>query len=447
MKVMFSLRNFLPNHIAGTEIYVNALGKCLRELGAQTVVVKPGFDIMETREYSYGDQRVIEYPQSSAFDKEVILGTKPPSGIVFFEQVIRDEKPDIIHFHEIGSSNGITIAHMDVANSMGIPVFTTMHLVGYVCKTGTLRYKNAESCDGIIDNYKCAVCSLHERGLRFGMAELAVNLGNTLTRKKQVAGRETTAPALFSYPKYIDIHRKLLQQVFTGSQRVFILSEWFRLLLIRNGMPATKMVLLDKALPHFERPIPVEPGHSISPKGLRFVYMGRISEIKGLHLLLQALNNIRPRNWTLDIYGQVGEVDYEEKCRKLARKNKENIFFRAPVAPEEVLGILQQYDAMICPTIIEEMVGLVVMEAFAVGIPVIGSDSKGIAEQVTNGVNGLLFKSGSADSLVKLLKKVLDDPEMLNMLKQNIQIPLDFNVVAKQVFDTYTTILLKNASI
>ena len=91
------------------------------------------------------------------------------------------------------------------------------------------------------------------------------------------------------------------------------------------------------------------------------------------------------------------------------------------------------------------MVGLVVMEAFGAGIPVIGSDSKGIAEQVTNGVDGFLFKSGSAASLVKVLKKVLDDPATLHKLKLNIQMPLAFEVVARKVYDAYTAITFKNA--
>lgn len=444
MKVVFCLRNYLPAHIAGTEIYADALCKSLQLMGVETLIVKPGFDRTVVEEYTYNNQRIIEYPQSPVFDKNIIIGTKLPSGLPFFEQILIKEQPHIIHFHEISGSNGITAGHLNVAKKLGIPVFTTLHLSGYVCKTGSLLFKNRLACDGVIKRYKCAVCCLHERGLHFGLAEIAALAGILMQQdKKEKGARPVRLPALLSYPAYINNHRKLLQKIFADSQKVFVLSRWFRRVLLQNAMPEKKMVLLEKALPHFVKPT-ANPMGTLDPSGpVRFVYLGRISKIKGLHLLLEALNSISSKNWLLDIYGQTEEEEYAKTCKELAEKNGDRIFFKRILPPTEVLKVLQQYDALVFPSVIEEMVGLIVMEAFAAGLPVIGSDSKGIAEQVTNGVNGFLFKSGSAASLIKLLKKVLDDPAMLIKLKQNIQMPLVFDVVAKQVYDAYLDIPIK----
>lgn len=438
MKVVFCLRNYLPVHIAGTEIYADALCKSLERMGVETVIVKPGFDKTVVEEYTYNNQRIIEYPQSPVYDKNIIIGTKLPSGLPFFEQILIKEQPHIIHFHELSGSNGITAGHLNVAKKLGIPIFTTLHLTGYVCKTGTLLYKNMLACDGVIRRYKCAVCCLHERGLHFGLAEIAAGAGILVQqRKKEKSARSIRIPALLSYPDYINNHRKLLEKIFTDSRKVFVLSRWFRQVLLQNAMPEEKIILLEKALPHFVKPVaaPTKPLDRSGP--VRLVYLGRISEIKGLHLLLQAMNKVASKNWLLDIYGQTEEEHYANTCKELAKKNSDRIFFKQVLLPGEVLEVLQQYDALVFPSVIEEMVGLVVMEAFAAGIPVIGSDSKGIAEQVTDGVNGFLFKSGSSASLVTLLKKVLDDPAMLHKLGQNIQMPPDFTVVAKQVYDAY----------
>ncbi|MDQ6844429.1 MAG: glycosyltransferase, partial [Bacteroidota bacterium] len=102
-----------------------------------------------------------------------------------------------------------------------------------------------------------------------------------------------------------------------------------------------------------------------------------------------------------------------------------------------------QYDALIFPSIIEEMVGLVVMEAFAAGIPVIGSDVKGIAEQITDGETGLLFETGNVKALGEILKEVLDNPAKLKSLSGNIIMPKKFDEIAIYSLTVYKEALDK----
>ena len=313
--------------MGGTEIYVDALSKSLQTMGVQTIIVKPGFDKSTIREFIYGNQRVIEYPQSSFTDKDLITGDTLPSGLPYFKQVLEQERPDIIHFHEISGSNGITIAHYEVAKSLQIPIFTTLHLAGYVCKTGMLLYKNKKVCDGMIKTYKCAVCSLYNRGVHSGLAEIAVATSMLLPQnnitKEILPG---SLAGLLSYPKYINDHRKTLQYIFNESEKVFVLSHWFKEVLLRNTLPETKMILLEKALPHELPTFRSESRPSKESQQVRLIYLGRISKIKGLHLLLEALNTIKCTHWQLDIYGQAGEESYEQYCKKLAQKNEAKIF-------------------------------------------------------------------------------------------------------------------------
>jgi glycosyltransferase involved in cell wall biosynthesis len=425
--------------VGGTEIYVNALSKALQKMGIQTVILKPGFDKINIEEYAYEGQRVIEYPELSHYDKDQITGNKPPSGLSSFRQILLEEQPDVIHFHEISGSNGITIFHFEVARELGIPIFTTLHLAGYVCKTGTLLYKNKYQCDGKIDTYKCAVCCLHNRGFRFGLSEVIASAGmlfqeNKLRKNSFLPGSVT---GLLSYPSYINDHYELLKNIFAYSEKVFVLSEWFRKILLLNSLPENKMVILPKALPHSVRPqkdsIPPIPGNKV----IRLVYIGRISKIKGLHILLESLKLIKSNNWTLDIYGQIGEEDYARHCTKLALEKRHQIFFKGRLSPTQIIDTLRQNDVLVCPTIIREMVGFVIMEAFAAGIPVIGSDSGGIAEQITTEVNGILFKTGSSDSLSNVLQTIFERPAILNELKKNIKFPNNFNEVAGQVHKEY----------
>ena len=170
---------------------------------------------------------------------------------------------------------------------------------------------------------------------------------------------------------------------------------------------------------------------------LRFVFLGRLNKTKGLYLLLDALQSVKNANWLLDIYGQTEDESYLQQCITLANKMPGQVFFKKVLQPSDVPPVLLNYDVLLCPTIIEEMVGIVVMEAFAAGLPVIGSDSKGIAEQVRDGVDGFLFRAGSASSLANLLQEIFKDPGLLSKLKKNIQTPKTFDVVAQQVYKEY----------
>lgn len=438
----------MPTHIAGTEIYVAALSKSLERMGVQTVIVKPGFDKNVIEEYVYNNQRVIEYPQSSFNNKGLITGNIQPSGLPYFQQVLKQENPDIIHFHEISGSNGITKHHMEIAEALNIPFFTTLHLVGYVCKTGMLLYKNKTHCNGIIKTYKCAVCTLHNRGAYFGLAEIAAATGFLIKKNKRINDiLPKPLAGLLSYPLYIDKHRETLHYIFSQSKKVFVLSSWFKEVLLRNSLPENKMTLLEKALPHQVQIFKIGLPETKSSQLVRIIYLGRISKIKGLHLLIKALNIIKCNNWQLDIYGQTGEYEYEQSCKKMARKKSDNIVFKNVLQPNQVLDVLQGYDVLVCPTIIEEMVGLVVMEAFAAGVPVIGSDTRGISEQVRDGIDGFLFRSGSLTSIVNLLQKILNEPFILQNLKKNIIIPQSFDLVAQKVYDEYSFVLEKKKSV
>lgn len=84
---------------------------------------------------------------------------------------------------------------------------------------------------------------------------------------------------------------------------------------------------------------------------------------------------------------------------------------------------------------------LVIQEAFAAGIPVVGSNVKGITEQIVDGVNGLLFEFGNYKSLKIILEKLILGPERLLHLSSNINPPPDFSEVAKKTIDVYSSIL------
>ena len=88
---------------------------------------------------------------------------------------------------------------------------------------------------------------------------------------------------------------------------------------------------------------------------------------------------------------------------------------------------------------------MVVLEAFAAGVPVIGSNLGGIAELVTNGVDGLLVEPCSVGAWIRVLRKVSNHPALLGELRSNISPPRRVSESAHDMAEIYRALLPQEA--
>jgi len=95
----------------------------------------------------------------------------------------------------------------------------------------------------------------------------------------------------------------------------------------------------------------------------------------------------------------------EEEARALGVSN--SVFFLGKI--ETVAPLLASADVFLLPTSSESF-GLSALEAMASGVPVVGSDSGGLPEVVTNGVTGLLYPVGDVDSMAAGVLSIITDP-------------------------------------
>ena len=107
------------------------------------------------------------------------------------------------------------------------------------------------------------------------------------------------------------------------------------------------------------------------------------------------------------------------------------------LAPSELMRRLVDFDVCVVPSLYLETGPLVVLEAFAVGLPVIGSRLGGIAELVTHDVDGLLFEPGDADGLAACLQRLIEEAEFLDRLRAGIQTPRTMADVAREMAEVY----------
>ena len=88
-----------------------------------------------------------------------------------------------------------------------------------------------------------------------------------------------------------------------------------------------------------------------------------------------------------------------------------NVRFTGAMYGEELDVLFNRCRFVVIPSIWHENFPYVMMEAFARGKAVIGSDKGGIPEYITDGENGFVFPSHDSQKLAKLIRNLFDNPE------------------------------------
>jgi glycosyltransferase involved in cell wall biosynthesis len=205
-------------------------------------------------------------------------------------------------------------------------------------------------------------------------------------------------------------------------------------LLLRNGVPAEKVTVSRQGV---GREIPARPNRTTSP--LRIAFLGRLQPTKGVHLLVGTLRGNPQLSVRLDIFGVAqGQADrsYAERLAEVTCGDP-RIAFRAPIPNAQVMERLQEYDLLAVPSQLLETGPIVVLEAFAAGIPVAGSNLGGIAELVEHGVNGLLVDPASPESWAEALRRLSQDRDLLATLRSGIRPPRTMRDAAAELMAVY----------
>ncbi|MBB1284681.1 glycosyltransferase [Flavisolibacter sp. BT320] len=438
MKVILCLHHFLPAFIGGTEVYTFNLAKRLQKQGIEPLILIPNFDDIENHEYGYEGVRVIEYAEASTEDRQMIMGKKKPDGLAMFSRIIKDEQPDIVHFHELAPGRGINIFHVETVFEKKIPVILTFHLSFYTCMKGSLLYRDEKSCDGVIRPGQCTACIYHEKGITGIKSALLVGAAQTFFRLGvDPTVMNSSIGTALGFPFVINKIKTDLLRMAAMASTIVVLADWYKEVLLKNGVPREKLVYLPQAI-EMETDFPKSKIREIvSP--LKVVYIGRISEQKGLHLLTDAVSMLPEESISLTIYGPDADANYARAIRQKTA-SKDNIHWMGAIPSSEVASVLLQHDVLCIPSKFE-MSPLVIQEAFAAGLPVLASDVYGNAEQIRNGENGWLFKYKDAKDLSLKLSMLSEDPDLVKTAKQRLPVPQRFESIALKYAELYASLL------
>ncbi len=412
MKLLMATYNFLPEHYGGTETYVNLLARELIRRGHSPEVLcgrlgdPTGSDRrrFSLQEDSYEGLPVWRVQMAgSKFTLRELYTLRAPDLDRFWRDWLKSRRPDVLHIN--GHSLTVSASLISAAHDAGIPVVFTVHIATLYCARGDYITYRGEVCDGRMEIRKCTECFLATRSGNVAMSRAAGAVSPMLSilPAPNWAGGSFLRTGVF-YPALLRARRKSLAQTAREVDLWHVFSRWTAKALESNGVPADRIQLLRHPLPGQGKAMP-----SKGPaKELRLGFFGRFNRIKGLDVLLDAVELLPDARLRLDVFGAAQgdeEAPLGRRVQGFATRDP-RVRLRGRIAQSSVHGALAELHAVVVPSMSIETGPLTVLEAFAARVPVVGSDLSGINEWVEDGRNGLLFPHGNARALAACLERL-----------------------------------------
>jgi len=304
---------------------------------------------------------------------------------------------DVAHvMHLTRLSTGI----VDLLRKRGIPSVLTLHDYYMQCARGQRVRPDGGTCFEI-DEGRCASCmaenidSLDRRKPLWKRALLRARGGGPDYRLARIAERRT------------DMQRAIegfdLRLTASGFTRDTFCAWGIRseILVERQGV--------DRSL--------ADGCEETSSERLRFGFLGRIMETKGLEILIDAFLKLDV-DAELVVRG-VGEPAYVEKLR--ARAASPRIRFGGPYDQRELGRIYATFDVQVVPSTWLECSPLVLQTAGLFRKPAIVASIGGLVEMVRHGVDGLHFRAGDADDLATRMRSLVLDRAAVRRMRDAIE--------------------------
>jgi radical SAM superfamily enzyme YgiQ (UPF0313 family)/glycosyltransferase involved in cell wall biosynthesis len=293
------------------------------------------------------------------------------------EKLIQQERPDIAHLQNI--HHHVTPSIFYVFKKHGIPIVWTLHDYINICPNLSFLSKNK-------------ICEKCKKKKFFWPVILRCKKNSLLASTMTVI--ETLMHRILRVHDLVDI--------------LIAPSEFVKNKFLEYGFDRNKII----HLPSFTEDINVGDEE---PMGDYYLYVGRISEEKGLKTLIDAA--VKVNSYKLKIIGE-GPILKQMIAYAKSKDNNNLIEFLGHKSRNDVIEALRNCRFLVIPSEWYEVTGQVILEAFACGRPVIGSRIGGIPEFIIDNENGLTFEAGNSDDLSSKIEYLLKNPdEILKMGK------------------------------
>lgn len=421
---------YFPDPSGGTEVYVVQLVSALQGLGMECAVAAPG---RAAEDYLHMGSRVLRFPHAKRGGRAAAYGAPDAVAAQAFSELLQRVRPAIVHLH--ARTAAVSNSLVEAAHAAGSKVVFTYHTPTASCARGTMMWMGRTPCDGRLDRVRCTTCVLAGRGVPLPLGAVLAFVPQTVGAvAARLPGRVMTPLAT---PALIEAQHSNFRTFIRRVDHLVAVCDWVRNALLEAGAPATKVTVCRQGI----RAVPVQPAVPTEGRagpGLNLAFFGRVDATKGVGLLLRALASVPDAQVSLTIFGVMQEGSAGEGGRLAEAVTRDpRVCIRPAVAPEAVISAMSSFDAVVVPSQWMETGPLVVLEAFAAGRPVIGSRLGGIAELVTDGVDGVLVEPADVSAWARTLSELAGDPNRISTLQANVRPPRTMAECAREMADVY----------
>lgn len=411
MKILLVGLDKLGSEYGGGQVYVQNLVDGFLTNKHEVAYISIAFSDVTAPQRNWTDYRSIKelqliLPQAWQTDGRFLEKSDIVEAI---SEIFKEINPDIIHAH--GWKEYACLA----AFRCKIPCVVTAHHGGIVCPDGALLNQKDEICAITAGQKNCLPCCVRSIPggsfwlpiLRFLPFKFQLRIGGWLKKRRFIYFVTPLGTMALSIQNKLDA----VQTLSRYATRLIAPSHAIREAMVRNDIQNKKVVVVPHGIPLPNRK-PLRADFGKTP--VRFLYVGRISYVKGLHVMLEALEAISADKYELHIVGGAVTKPEQRYFKKLKEKYVSvNAIWHGGVAHEEIMRHIAVCDVMIHPAIFLEVFGLTIAEALAVGRPVIASRCGGAEMQIRDGENGMLVPPNDSIALRQALYSVINKPSLI----------------------------------
>ncbi|HEX2834240.1 MAG TPA: glycosyltransferase [Thermoanaerobaculia bacterium] len=314
-----------------------------------------------------------------------------------FARFLRQEQPDLVHIHHLA---GHAFSLANVARRMRIPIVQSLHDWWFVCARVNQFDREGNRCSGPALE-KCARCVTLTR----------VPPSPLTNRAMHVLRRRAADAALACADAFL-----------CGSHA--IRDDYAPLL--PPGVPI-------HVLPYGIELAPSPVARERVTRPIRFGMVGAILPHKGVHLAAEAMRAFDPSEAVLVAWGNPNAApEYAASLN--------GVQLRGTFREEEKASVFASMDVLLVPSIGLESFGIAAREAMACGVPVIAAAGGALSEMFEPGTCGDYFAPSDVEALRALLRRIVDDPAMLDRWRARLPVPKRSEDHAAEVARIYASV-------
>jgi glycosyltransferase involved in cell wall biosynthesis len=411
MRILHLVHQYPPDHVGGVEQYTQATAAALCERG-HTVGVGYRQDAPGAGWTERADGAVQIYPiwdgvRTPAQRFAATFGARRLSeGLA---AVLDRFQPDLVHIQHL---MGLPLALRQMLTRRRLPYVITLHDYWWVCVNANLRTNYDQSnCAGPRRHLNCTRCVLARAG-SWPAWPLAPAVWAGLTWR---AGQA--------------------QQWLHGARLLLAPSPFVRTWHLQQGAPAARCQVLALGV---TPPPTVSPSSAGASHALRFLYLGSIAPIKGVHVIVEALRGVSGPAELWIAGDATADPAYTAHLQALAG---DGVRFLGRLDRAAVWQVLADCDLVLAPSLVPETFCMVNHEAFAAGKPVFAARIGALATNVTDGQDGRLLEAGNVAAWRAAMQAVVDDPAVCAQWRGHIKPPLTVDEHVDQLIDYYQQVL------